>query len=38
MAANEIYYKRKANHECTYCGAKLPDNYKLSKYENCLKG
>lgn len=20
MAANEIYYKRKANHECTYCG------------------
>lgn len=37
MAANEIYYKRKANHECTYCGAKLPDNYKLSKCENCLK-
>lgn len=37
MAANEICYKRKANHECTYCGAKLPDNYKLSKCENCLK-
>lgn len=37
MAANEIYYKRKANRECTYCGAKLPDNYKLSKCENCLK-
>lgn len=37
MAANEIYYKRKANHECTYCGAKLPDNYKLSRCENCLK-
>lgn len=37
MVANEIYYKRKANHECTYCGAKLPDNYKLSKCENCLK-
>lgn len=37
MAANEIYYKRKANHECTYCGTKLPDNYKLSRCENCLK-
>lgn len=37
MAANEIYYKRKMNHECTYCGAKLPDNYKLSRCENCLK-
>lgn len=36
MAANEIYYKRKANHECTYCGAKLPDNYKLSRCANCV--
>lgn len=37
MAANEIYYKRKANHECTYCGAKLPDDYKLARCENCLR-
>ena len=37
MAANEIYYKRKANHECTYCGTKLPDGYKFLKCEKCLK-
>ena len=37
MAANEIYYKRKANHECTYCGIKLPDNYSLTRCDKCLE-
>ena len=29
MSANSTYKRRKANHECTYCGAKLPDDYKF---------
>lgn len=37
MSANSTYKRRKANHECTYCGAKLPDNYKFFKCEKCLK-
>ena len=37
MSANSTYKRRKANHECTYCGAKLPDDYKFFKCEKCLK-
>lgn len=37
MATNGTYKRRKANHECTYCGAKLPDSYKFLKCEKCLK-
>lgn len=37
MAANETYKRRAANHECTYCGCKLPDNYTFRKCEKCRK-
>lgn len=37
MGANETYKRRIANHECTYCGCKLPESYTLRKCEECNK-
>lgn len=37
MPGNAVYERRKANHECTYCGVKLPEDYKFAKCEKCLK-
>ena len=34
---NNRYHKRREAHECTYCGAHLPDGYKHSRCEKCLE-
>lgn len=37
MGADKTYTRRIADHECTYCGCKLPDNYTFRKCEKCRK-
>ena len=32
----ERYHKRLDNHECTYCGQKLDDNYEFKMCPKCL--
>ena len=32
-----LYYKRQENHECVYCGVKLPPNRYYVSCEKCLE-
>lgn len=32
-----VYYKRQENHECVYCGVKLPPERYYTQCEKCLE-